>query len=322
MSDKLRKPPLGKTRSLSPVAWRQGVHIVGSALWCDALRAQELCFVSSAMALAKTRKRAGTLLTTQTTLSLLSAMGRAPEAPQLLSPLGRPFFWGSLRLELFANGDGPGSASLWVKLPSDERVVYAGQPSEQTSTFAEPLQLRPAETLILSAPWAQKFDELPSLDELCMMIEKERMIAAAQGMPLVIRCSSLTKLCELAARLHISPVKVHASLHSALKFCLSMSKVPQPTFVPGRTAKPGELLFWPLSLVSPALPAHARSFFVSDGLGLSGVVRYAKATGAKRVLLLSGYRQEVAAALLRHKIACQPLGPPLQLGLFAEPAAE
>ena len=86
-------------------------------------------------------------------------------------------------------------------------------------------------------------------------------------MPLVIRCSSLTKLCELAARLHISPVKVHASLHSALKFCLSMSKVPQPTFVPGRTAKPGELLFWPLSLVSPALPAHARSFLSAMGWG-------------------------------------------------------
>ncbi len=322
MSDKLRKPPSGKSRPPTPVTWRQGVHIVGSALWCDALRSQELCFLSSAMAIAKPQRRAGTLLTTQTTLSLLSAVARAPEAAQLVSPLGRPFFWGSLRLELFANGDLPGSASLWVKLPSDERVIYAGQPSEQSTALLEPMQLRPAETLVLSAPWAPKLDELPTVDELCEQIHRERSLAAAQGVPLLIRCSSLTKLCALLPRLGLQTVKAHVGLHKALRFCETLPGAPKLSVVVGRSAKPGEVVLWPVSAASPALPIAPRQFVVSDGLGLSGVVRYARGTGARRLFLLAGYSNEVAAALSRHRIACEPLGPPTQLGLFADAAAQ
>ncbi len=322
MSDKLRKPASGKSRLPTPVTWRQGVHIVGSALWCDALRSQELCFVSSAMAIAKPQRRAGTLLTTQTTLSLLSAVARAPEAAQLVSPLGRPFFWGSLRLELFANGDLPGSASLWVKLPSDERVIYAGQPSELLSSLVEPMQLRPAETLVLSAPWAQKLDELPTVDELCELIHHERALATAQGVPLLIRCSSLSKLCELLPKLQMETVKAHAGLTKALRFCEALPGAKKLTVASSRSAKSGEILLWPLSVSPPALPLAPRQFWVSDGLGRNGLVRYARGTGAKRVFLLSGHCQEVAAALAKHRIACEQLGPPTQLGLFADAATQ
>ena len=35
-----------------PVVWRDGVHVVGTPIWCDARRARELCFVSRADRLA------------------------------------------------------------------------------------------------------------------------------------------------------------------------------------------------------------------------------------------------------------------------------
>lgn len=308
------------------VTWRQGVHLVGSALWCDALRAQELCFVSSALALPKTRKRAGTLLCTQTTLSLLAALGRAPQGAQLLSPLGRPFFWGSLRLELFASGDVPGSASLWVKLPSEERVIYAGQPSEQKSPLVDPLQLRPAETLVLAAPFAPLLQKQPTPEALIERLLMEQAEAHQEGRPLLLRCSSVTQILTLGPllvkRLGDWPgggtLKLHRELQRAVAFCQTLPHSPHVGTVAARTGRAGELLWWPHTLPPPPLPSPAREVVLADGLGGEELCRYARGSGAKRVYLTAGYSPEVAAALAAHRIACEPLGPPQQLALFAE----
>ena len=38
-----------KTRAqVAPVTWRDGVHLTGTPIWCDARRRRDVCFVSSA----------------------------------------------------------------------------------------------------------------------------------------------------------------------------------------------------------------------------------------------------------------------------------
>jgi len=298
--------------------WRQGVHITGSALWCDALRATELCFVSSALALGKSRKRAGTLLCTQTTLQLLTEMGRAPQGPQLLSPLRRPFFWGTLRLELFASGSDPGSASLWVKLPSEERVIYAGMPSERSSSLVEPLQVRQAESLVIAAPSAPTHVELPSTEQLAQQIVSSLSEASLLGVPLVVRCSSLMTLLELLPTLQVPSVKLSVELHRALGFCQALPGFPTIQTASTRSAKPGDLVFWPTSSPLPKRPDGTMLLTLPDGLSLSGLVRYARESGVRHVYLTAGYHPTVAAKLAAHKIVAEPIGPPEQLGLFAQ----
>ena len=320
MSGQTRPRKQTKKQPQPVVIWRQGIHLVGSALWCDALRAQELCFVSSALALHKSRRRAGTLLTTLTTMSLLSALQRAPSGAQLLSPLGRPFYWGSLRLELFANGDLPGSASLWVKLPSEERVVFAGQPSQTPSPLVEPMQLRPAETLVMAAPFASLLANMPSLQALAEQVMGELAAAHGQGVPLLIRCSSVTKLAELAQRLDQGRLKLAPELHRALVGCQTLPHFPTLVSGASRTPRPGQVLWWPLEAALPSSPWKPRELVIPDGLGLAELVAYARGSGAQRVYLTAGYSESVAHALAPHRISAAPLGPPEQLGLFGEAA--
>lgn len=299
------------------VLWRQGVHVAGSALWCDALRAHELCFVSSALALGKSRKRAGTLLCTPTTLQLLTAMGRAPQGPQLLSPLRRPFFWGTLRLELFASGSDPGAASLWVKLPSEERVIFAGLPSELATSVVEPLQVRQADSLVIAAPSAPLYVELPSQAALIEQILSSLSESRSRGVPLIVRCSSLILLAELLPKLKLPCVKLSVELHRALTFCQTLPGFPTIQTVSARAAKPGQLLFWPTTSPLPKLPDDSLLLTLPDGLSLSGLVRYARASGVRHVYLTAGFEPSVAAKLAAHKIVAEPIGPPEQLGLFA-----
>src|SRR5262245_63134645 len=103
-----RRKPRPPTPRPSPIEWRDGVHIVGTPLWCDARRAREACFVSSALVPEAGRHKQ--VIATAETLALLPEASRQP----LAVPFGRPFTLGNVRLELFPSGLIPGAASLQV----------------------------------------------------------------------------------------------------------------------------------------------------------------------------------------------------------------
>src|SRR5689334_22757699 len=90
------RPPSAPTPP--PVEWRDGVHIIDTPLWCDARRAREACFVSSALIPEASRHRQ--VIATAETIALL------PEASRqsLAVTYGRPFTLGDARLELFPSG--------------------------------------------------------------------------------------------------------------------------------------------------------------------------------------------------------------------------
>ncbi|HVV84324.1 MAG TPA: hypothetical protein VHE35_14725, partial [Kofleriaceae bacterium] len=103
----------------SCVSWRDGVHLAGTAIWCDARRARAICFASAADALE--RPGHGQLIATAETLALLGVAGDA----HLPVPLGRSFTLGTVRLELAPSGHGRGGAALAAEV-GGRRVFYAG----------------------------------------------------------------------------------------------------------------------------------------------------------------------------------------------------
>jgi putative mRNA 3-end processing factor len=115
-------------------------------LWCDAIRARDVCFVSSAEAL-KTRRH-GQLIASPQSLALLAGKWLNPDE-HLAVPYGRPFTVGTTRLELFSTGHAVGSAGLLVR-GDDADVVYAGNINPRGGAGGG-LDSRSGDTLILAA---------------------------------------------------------------------------------------------------------------------------------------------------------------------------
>ena len=198
----------------SLATWRAGVHILGTRLWCDALRRHDVCFLSSAEVTLARRSlgrtatptaTTATLLCTETTLKLRRALSPTdplhllPDANVLLSPMGRPFHFGSLRLELFPSGQQPGAASLWLKLPTGQTVIYGGQPVAQTAPGAkeQSMQLRAAETLILSAPVAALGVPLPPQAEALEQLLQLILTSSADSAVTIVLCSATVAAQQL-----------------------------------------------------------------------------------------------------------------------------
>lgn len=132
-----------RSRATSPVAsvtWRDGVHLTGTPIWCDARRRRDVCFVSSADRVGKTGH--GQLIGTPLTLALAGANGSG----HLGVPLHRRFTLGTVRLELIESGRGPGAAALFVDI-TGKTILYAG-------TVRARAEVRTCEAVVVSAPYA------------------------------------------------------------------------------------------------------------------------------------------------------------------------
>lgn len=275
-------------RGAASVSWRSGVHLAGTRLWCDAPRANDLCFVSSAAALPAMRPVRGTLLCTELTHRLICSLrgsrrgaeaAAGPGEPVLLSPVGRPFNYGSLRIELFPSGQGPGAASLWARLPSGRQVVYAGSPRAESDARVEPMQVRPADTLVIAARSATA-GSLPGRAEAVARLRAA--VAESLGRPgLTILLGApllLTELFteishELAAHPDASCV-AHPLVRRSLRAVRACGLLPKELAMPSSTASgrglvPGALVLWPLGRALPEPPPElAARLLLVDGLAL------------------------------------------------------
>lgn len=249
-----------RARPAPLVSWRAGVHISGTRLWCDALRAHDLCFVSGAQAAGRRgRRTAGTLLCTERTLRLRQALGEQVPAAEsvLLSPFGRPFHLGSLRLELFPSGQGPGAASLWIKLPSGQCVIYAGAPCPQPELDVEPMQVRAAATLVCAAPLAALPGALPARAEALAALHARVADARAAGAVTVILCSPLPGAPAIFRQLSEggAAVAAHPAILRTLRAYHQLGLLPaQSDAGPrrlGRPLAPGSVLLWPAAAPLP-----------------------------------------------------------------------
>jgi hypothetical protein len=341
---KLRAIPPAADR---PVVWRGGVHIGGTPIWCDARRARELCFVSRADRVPPSHH--GQIIATSETLALLSRQGKRHDAAsELAVPPGRPFSLGTLRLELFRSGSAVGAASLSVDL-GDRRVVYAGSVNPQGGGLGGVADQRTCAVLVVDAHYGEARFRFPPVEQAVAETAALCRRVCAAGGALVLLVTSALKGLDVAHRLEGAGLPdgcellAHRSIHHAVQK-LRGAGLPAPAvrrFAASRV-QPGHVLLWPASrrahLERILLPRQSELALLSgaavdrEALGRAraahGIAwssqadhaalrRYVEESGAGSVHLVGRFAEQMADELAGRGLSARPLGPPVQMSLFA-----
>jgi len=312
--------------SIAPVTWRDGVHLTGTPIWCDARRRRDICFVSSVDRVGRTGH--GQLIGTPITLALLAARGDG----HLAVPLRQRFTLGTLRLELIPSGRGLGAAALHVDAVG-RTVLYAGAVRTVASGFIEAAEVRACDALVIDAPLGDG-EELEPLDDVAGRVVEWTREQLAAGVPTILVVDSAIDGIEVAARLLAEGVPVAGSkaLRDAVTQLASLATVPALR-APGR--EPAVLIrvngerakiivrearaLVSFRAIDPRVGgssgAHwAASFawpFVADRAQLLAWIQQTRA----REVFVTGVGADAIAKKLGAR--ARVLGPPRQMALFA-----
>jgi putative mRNA 3-end processing factor len=330
---KLRATPVPLDQ---PVVWRDGVHVAGTPIWCDARRARELCFVSRADRVAGSRH--GQLIATSESFALMGKKGRgAGSDSELAVPLGRPFSLGTLRLELFRSGSALGAAALAVDT-GERRVVYAGALHPRGGGLGGAGEQRACDVLVVSAHHGLPHFRFPPLDDALGQIA-----AACRGHAAVLLVPGWLEGLDVASALEragVGEVVAHRSIHHAAQRLRAAGQGAIAVRRAGAKLRDGQVLIWPLArrgALASALPAKSRVLLVAgdavdpaavarakadSGIAWSteadhgALVRYIDETRARAVYLLGRHADAMARELDRPGRAARPLAAPQQMSLF------
>lgn len=321
-----------------PVSWRNGVHLAGTAIWCDARRSRDVCFVSSADAVAATRH--GQLIGSRETLALLARSdARARPAAQLAVPYDRPFTLGTVRLELIRSGHGLGGASLLAQVEGT-RVLYAGRLDPRGGGLGGTAALRTCDVLVVAAVHGDPALTLPPLEQVAAAtIDWARGVA---GTAVMLVGSPLEGL-DIAARLRAAGIEVYGqrSIHHAVRRLEAAGIEAPPVKRAGRAGRAGTVLLWPApqrrglervelpagsatalvsgaALESAAMAALAvdAAFAWSHDADAARLIDFVEGSGAGRIYVTHRHAERIAGLLHRPDRPARVLGPPRQMSLF------
>jgi putative mRNA 3-end processing factor len=211
------------------VTWRDGVHITGTPIWCDARRRRDVCFLSSADRAGRTGH--GQLIGTAITLAMIGARDKG----HLAVPLRQRFTLGTVRLELIPSGRGFGAAALHVDV-AGKTVLYAGAVRTATGGAGDAAELRTCDAVVVAAPFGQPHHRFPALGTaIDQAIGWTRAQLAANRRPVLLVDSPLDGL-EVAARLAAEGLALAAgrSLRDAAHRIADL--VPPPQLIDGEFA--------------------------------------------------------------------------------------
>lgn len=189
---------------VASVTWREGVHLTGTPIWCDARRRRDVCFVSSAERVGRTGH--GQLIASPLTLALLGTAGGG----HLGVPLHRRFTLGTLRLELIASGHATGAAALHVDI-AGRTVLYAGPVRTASAGDIGGAEVRTSDAVVVAAPFGEPHHAFPPLaDAIAQTIEWSRAQLAADRRPVLLVDDALAGV-EIATQLRSEGVAVAAA---------------------------------------------------------------------------------------------------------------
>ncbi len=331
--------PKAKGQPVPPVRWRDGVHLTGTAIWCDAKRSRDICFVSTASALPHARH--GQLVGTAQTLQLLDRPGHRA-ASQLAVPLAQPFTLGTQRIEIFASGHAYGSASLLVRC-GQTRVIFAGAVQPLQCGLGGAMDQRSADVLVLSAPYGQKRFSFADPGEVSERLVVRCREICDEGSVAVVLVDGIGKAMDVAEIFKDSGLVI-AAQHSLHQLC-AVAHIHNPSLPSPKRWNPkgkeGRVLLWPLSkcgkLKLSELPAKSRVLLVSgralekESVAASGasegfawsnqadyaaLLQYIRDSGAARVYLTHSADRGSDLAGALPGVSVEAIGPPEQLTLF------
>jgi putative mRNA 3-end processing factor len=311
-----------RSSTIAPVTWRDGVHLTGTPIWCDARRRRDICFVSSVDRVVRTGH--GQLIGTSLTLELLGARGGG----HLAVPLRQRFTLGTLRLELIPSGRGLGAAALHVDAVG-RTVLYAGAVRTIASPLIEGAEVRTADALVVAAPLGELHHRLEPLDDVATRVIEWTRAQLAAGVPTVLVVENALDGIEVAARLVAEGVPVAAgkSIRDAVLRLAGVAGVPAIR-APGRepavliraetdrvklpSAPQAVTALVAARAIDPA-PGWAASFAWPFVAGRDQLLAWIEQTRAREIFVTGPCADAIVTALGSR---ARLLGPPRQMALF------
>jgi len=262
--------------------WRDGVHLTGTPIWCDARRRRDVCFVSAADRVG--RAGHGQLIATRETLALLGAT----RGGHLGVPLHQRFTLGTLRLELIASGRGPGGAALYVDM-AGKTALYAGELRAATA------DVRAADAVVVAAPHDR---EAPPVAELAARARAWCEDQLARGVRPVLPVERPLDGVELASLLGLPVAGARAIRDAAARIDVAIAAPKK---------EPCTLISLGDKTVGPGKHAIMDDFWWPHGDGPRALASWIEATGAREVFVTGPAAEAIPGARV--------LGPPHQMSL-------
>jgi putative mRNA 3-end processing factor len=319
---------------------RNGLHLTGTPLSLDAKRKSPLSFVSHGHS-DHIARHERTIATAATLRFMAHRLG--PLQAPLSAPFCRPFELGSLTLELLPAGHILGSAQLRVIREDGKRIVYTGDLNVAPSLTAEPLQVAECDMLVIESTFGHPRYVFPPREEVMGQVESWVRRHQERGSVPVLLAYPLGKSQEAMKYLSDRgfPLVAHSSIYEMTKLYGELGVPIEPLRCLDGRVEPGEVLFFPPHLVRGGglAPFWPRATAVLTGWALDGpgacrrygadvafplsdhadcpsLVRYVKATGARDVITLHGFAEELAQVLRGEGLDARALGQPKQLALL------
>lgn len=324
MRDVARRSARARPSTATPggeaaVTWRDGVHLTGTPIWCDARRRRDVCFVSSADRVVKTGH--GQLIGTPITIALASS----EIAGHLAVPLHRPFTLGTTRLELIPSGRSLGAAALHVDM-GERTMLYAGE--IRVKGGVERAEVRSCDALVVAAPFGESHHRFAKLDDILeQLVAWVKRMMRGHKTPEIVVDTALDGL-EVARHLLEQELIVVGSkaLRDAAKQIGTLATVAsvrasskEPAVVIRTEIEKAKLVRPATALVSGrALDLHKAGY--KDGFpwpfaaGRDELLAWIEQARAKEIFV-TGASADAIATKLGSK--ARVLGPPRQMALFA-----
>jgi putative mRNA 3-end processing factor len=326
-----------------PVEWSKGGLVMqGTPLWLDARLKTPLGFVSHAHSDHIARHEH--VIATPETLRLMEHR-LGPLLRVTPAPYGRRLRIEDLELELLPAGHVLGSAQVRITRGDGHRVVYTGDLSLDAALTAAPAEIAPCDTLILESTFGHPKYHFPPRAEAYDAVAAWARAQLERGRRPVLLAYSLGKSQEAIAQLTARGLSLcaHPSIHDVLQLYASLGvdlearrfdgqflegevgifppfgwakKMPRGS--PERGPLPwatAVLTGWALEQWGARRSGADIAFPVSDHADFPSLLRYATQSGAREIITVHGFAEELAKGLRQAGLFARAITERVQLEL-------
>ncbi len=316
------------------------LKVADSGLHLDAHRRSPCAFVSHAHG-DHIARHDRTIATPATVALMRHRLGEKVKGDALPVAYRQPFGLADLTLELYPAGHVLGSAQL--KVSRDGITLgYTGDLCLEPTLTAEAAEVVECDVLVLESTFGLPRYIFPPKAEVLAGIRRFVDDALHEGATPVLLGYALGKAQEILKFLGEAgyPCRAHPAVHALNRVYAAQGvELPNVSLLGPDGPFPGEVVVAPPHLARSAPMARIRrkrtamlsgwaldghwgfrgadaAFPLSDHADFPSLLRYARASKARRVVTVHGYARELAAALCREGIRAQPLQEQEQLELL------
>ena len=326
----------------SPIELVHGeLHVTGSGLFLDARRRRACAFVSHAHS-DHLGRHDRTIATAATAALARHRLGERGPGEVLPAAYREPFGLGELTLELFPAGHVLGSAQLRATNGAGVALGYSGDLCLEPTGTAEPAEVMGCDVLLLESTFGMPRYVFPPKEEVLEDVRGFVDDALSDGVTPVLLGYALGKAQEILRHLggRGYACRAHPAVHAVNRVYEELGvALPNVRLLGPEGPARDEVVVAPPHLARSAAVHRIRrrrtavltgwavdgarhyrgvdaAFPLSDHADFPSLVRYAKATGAGRVLTLHGHAEPLARALRHEGLRADPLEATAQLELL------